>query len=186
MKQHQPEKRGAESVPSGVAGSSGGGAAPLSGSLRLQCPAGTLVRLQCAELPLDLRDRILPSAGRVDLEFPNMERCELVGTPYSRAALVLELLKAGNVICAISELESALRDARAANITETIPDNVRSVLTRLHVAATLARGAKSGVVVHALGNVTSRDLHNLSRGQCVQLVEKLANSLDELKGAPRS
>jgi hypothetical protein len=174
---------GAESAYSGVGVPRAAGAAPLSGSLRFQAPAGTLVRLQCAELPLEQRDRILPRDGRVDVEFPNMERCELIGTPFSRAALVLELLKSGNVICAISELEGALRDARAQNVSERMPANVLALLARIHAAALLARGANARNVAGAFNGVTVQDLESLSRGQCVQVVEHLAKALHLLRSA---
>jgi hypothetical protein len=174
---------GAESAHSGVGAPRAAGAEPLSGSLRFQAPAGTLVRLQCAELPLEQRDRILPRDGRVDLEFPSMERCELIGTPFSRAALVLELLKSGNVICAISELEGALRDARAQNVSERVPANVLELLLRLQVAAVFARGRDGTNVVAAFNGVTVQDLESLSRGQCVQVVEHLAKALHLLRSA---
>jgi hypothetical protein len=112
-----------------------------------------------------------------------MERCELIGTPFSRAALVLELLKSGNVICAISELEGALRDARAQNVSESLPANVLTMLARIQVVALLSRNARADHVVGALQSVSAHDLESLSRGQCVQVVEKLAKTLHTLRSS---
>lgn len=174
-------KPGAESAHSGVGGSSAAGAAPLSGSLRVHAPAGTLVRINAAELPLAQRDRIAPTACRIDLEFPDMERVEITGTAYSHAALALDLLKTGNVLCAITEIEASLREARRGQVHE-LPSNVRQVLARLDVAATLARGLKSEAVVSALSGITARDLQQLSRAQCVEVVERLAGAIEKLRG----
>lgn len=171
----------AESAHSGVGAPRAAGAEPLSGSLRIHVPAGTLVRVNAAELPLEQRDRIVPTAARVDMEFPDMERVEITGSAFTHAALALDLLKSGNVICAITEIEAALREARRAQVHE-LPSHVRAVLWRLDIAATLGRGQQSQAVVSALSGITARDLQNLSRAQCVEVVERLAGAIEKLRG----
>lgn len=176
-------KPGAESVPSGVGGSAAAGAAPLAGSLRIHVPAGTLVRINAPELALEQRDRIVPTPARVDLEFPDMEKVEVTGSPYAKIGLALELLKHGQVLTAISEIDSALRDARRRALDrEPLPVEVRLVLTQLRVLCGVTRVRENRAVTSYFRQIDAATLHNLSAKQCVDLVSSLAELINTIGG----